>query len=287
MLTTADNPPDTLPEDDEVADFLLEFAIDTIVPMFTTDPDRQVVARRAVLRTLVCHRPTDEADLLLTTQMVGFGIAAARILPTAMSPGLPPPERKRILSCAAGLTRLEGRLRRLHLVRRRAVVAKAPAPASFQTPLPAPVRAKGQVAVQTKGQAPVQAKGQVAGQVAVQVKGQAPVQVAVQAPVRVPVAEAAREPNPTDAATCAPMHAGTEISLGAPAQAASSKTLDWRQRDAWADAAAEAAQACLTAAPSLPPEQRKHALARARKLGDASRDVRAGLPPPFDVPLAG
>lgn len=240
-------------EPDDATRFLFGFVTDSIAALLTSDPDKQSVAQEAALRLLDGQDASDEADLLLATQMTGFGIAALRTLGAAHRPGLQPAETQRLLSCATGLSRVQDRLRRTRQLRGR--VPMTPRPAARQPTAPDPAVRP----VQSPAPKPVAA-------------GKAP---------PMPPPAPALTPDTPPAEPTAPELTPTDLTSHELTPA------EWRRREAWADAASEAAQVCLMTAPSLPPEQRKHALARAAKLGNAARDVRAGLPPPFDLPQIG
>ena len=286
------------PEEEEVAAFLLAFVADNLAPIFTDDPDRLPAARKAALRVVGGHRPTDEADLLLATEMVAFGIAAVRTVGIGLRPGLPSPESRRLLACATALNRTEVRLRRMRLTRKPVPVTRRADPAPTSASTPAPATARGSAHGSVRGPAPVPTRGPAQAVAPVPtpapVRAAAPIPASKPARAAAPVAEAAPRHVPLEAPSVAPLDTPLDTPLDAPSDApterpatASPTAADWRERDAWADAAAQAAQALLTAAPSLPPDKRKEALDRARTLGNASRDVRAGLPIPKDLRLPG
>lgn len=110
---------DTADDADPVADFLFDFVAESLGAMLTDDPAKQDVAARAALRIVAGHAPADEAALLLTAQMVGFGIAALRALGTAARLGPDPIAAQRHHTIAVSLARQETRLRQSMRARQR------------------------------------------------------------------------------------------------------------------------------------------------------------------------
>lgn len=199
----------TMPEDDEAADFLIDVVADHLAAILTDDPAKQAVARRAAERLIAGHAPTDEADLLLTVQMIAFNLAALRSLGLANRPGLSAQEVLRAHTGATGLSRAAERLR-------------------------------------------------------------------LQRARRMPLATRPRQPvEPVPDSAMAPMPA-------APDEGARIGVADHGSEDteAWADAAEDRAQTLLATIAALPPAQRPRVLADVRRLSDAARAVRAGLPVP-------
>ena len=288
MQAATEQPQPSLPTDAAVENFMIDAGASLIAGMLTQNAEDGPVTYREAIRLIACHRPTDDADFLLTVQMIAFTLAGLRTLSLSQTPGLSMPETIRMISTALTFSRLEERTRRQRKQRTPLPIVPAlpepePAASSPSSPpeaaLAAPLAAPLATAPASASQAGSPAKAPANSHSPQAASGHSPQAASGHSPQA--ASGHAPQAAPGHAPQAASGHAPQAASgHGSPHHRPAVATHQQTEPPSRTGATPQEAEALRTAAKTLSQPQRPLGLDDARRPRDEARDIRPGTTAP-------